>query len=271
MEQQSDFWDSLWPQLVAGIVSSIIGIGGAYGLFLNGLRKDKEKERERENSELKDYFLYLLFSTNKIIKPTISQLESFTKLCNQLEIKRASDYHFIEVTSFNFKWFDELNKSKAQKAFFQNFPGINEDKYFYYNQLLKSVELLSYIAREYKPAFENFLENSNNYLNPYKEWLLFLMTMREDIIFKAPQDQSLPLLVSQQELEFLKASEKWLSIAEEERYDIYISFENWIIPLSEVAKNHRNQDLIKAIRHATNAFHNFKKITKEYILFLKTL
>ncbi|MES1221790.1 MAG: hypothetical protein ABUT20_40205 [Bacteroidota bacterium] len=253
-EQAAGPSDPLWLKFLPGILSSLIGFVGAYILFWNGFKKQKEKEKQKETDELIDYFQYLVFSVKRILGPSNSQRESFIKLVEQLKIEKASDYHFSEISSFNFKWFDEIDKSKAQKAFFENFEGSEEDKYYYYNQLLKSIDLLSLIARSYKPNFEHFLSKSISYNGSFKEWILTPIRMIDIIVGKDLENLN-PL-----ESEMLTNSIEWYKIKDEaERFDIYTTYSKWIVPMGKMQHLHLDPDLLKALRHLTSSYGNFKK------------
>ena len=257
----SESWNDFLPQLIVGIVSSIIGFSGAYLLFWRGLQNEKNKKEDSNNKELDDYYKYLKFSIQRILQPASEQATEFGKIVEILSVRKADDIEFKSNTSFNFKWFESFDKLKLQKAFFKNFPGTIKDKVFFYNQLLSRIDLLNIISNEYEKEFNRFLEIGNQNIPIFNKGKNILFHIHDTIRAKKKSSPENKDSLTPFEQDMMEAASEWYTIPEHVRHDIFITYDHYISTqaFKNVVIKYEPPELLDAIRICSFAFRNFER------------
>ncbi len=253
---EGNFWKDLWPDLI----SNILGFGGAYLLFWLGIKNEKKKKKKDDDEELNEYLEYVKLSIKRIKNPALKQAEAFLKISNQLKERKVSQLDLIKVASFNFKWFENINKIEVQKVFFRNFPGSIKDKEYFYNQLLGRLDYMDEMSKKIEDDFKLFLDNSLKYETLFREGSGKISEIHDNIRskFKATKDFA---QLNSFEQDMVKAAEEWLKIKEPDRYDLFTMYDTYLSSqkVKDIINKHDPIDFLSALRICYNGFRNFER------------
>lgn len=256
LNESQNPWSGFCPQLVSGLISSIIGFGGAFLLFWCNTKKEKERIRKAELKELNEFFEYLKFSIQRLIPSAIKQAESFRGLTLQLKEQQVVEFKIAIITAFNLKWIETIDRIKMQRAFFKNLKSLNEDKFYFYNQILTRLDLLSVIQQRFEKEFREYMSNNIQFENLYnaaKECPLALVDL---ISLKIENNQDL----ENYESEIIEVTKEWIEKPLIQRNEMYATQYGYVSKLEKLLQsNPQLLDLKKAYRDCTFAFKSYEK------------
>ena len=253
---ESNFWKDLWPDFI----SNILGFGGAQLLFWLGVKNEKKKKKKDDDEELKEYLEYVILSIKRIKNPALKQAEAFLKISNQLKNRKVSQVDLIKVTSFNFKWFENINKIEVQKVFFRNFRGNIKDKEYFYNQLLSRLDYMDEMSKKIEDDFKLFIDNSLKYEILFREGSGKISEIHDNIRSKFKVNKDFSQLNSYEQ-DMVKAAEEWLEIKEPDRYDLFIMYDTYLSSpkVKDIINKYDPLDFLSALRICYNGFKNFER------------
>jgi len=258
---QASPWSGFLPQLIIGIISSVLGFGGAYFLFQRGMKKEKEKLTNIEEKELNDFFSFLLFSCKRICIPALRQIESLKAFLSLLDEKKVLDLYIADVTSFNFKWFEDIDKIRLQKSFLEICPGSIEEKTNLYTDLLTSIDLMDTTKKMLKSDFDFTMVTALKHENGFNHGKVAVFKIYDDIRIKWRAANKTDSSLSAFEKAMLDVAKEWYTIKEPERLDMYVVWDKFLSrkELAEIALNYNQPQILDSLRECSYAFNNYIK------------